>query len=335
MSSSAASGDADLPGAAAAGATIPVICGPTASGKSAIAMRLAARRDITIISADSRQIYRRFDIGTAKPSPDELRRIPHRGIDVVEATDRYSAAQWAALAEAAITEALGEERLPVVVGGTGFYISALFRPLFREPELDTARRLSVQRELGALSTDELRRWCQSLDPVRAQLGRAQLLRAIEVALLAGERLSDLHVARARPRTFRASYLLLDPGPVLASRISDRAVTMFDQGWPDEVRALMHDVPDDAPAWGATGYDIVRRFARGEVDRASALERVVIDTRQYAKRQRTWFRNQLANAEVVRVSGSEGEPAEKEGGGIVDAWVSELESRLRPAPRRRA
>jgi tRNA dimethylallyltransferase len=330
MSSSAASGDADLPGGSAGGATIPVICGPTASGKSAMAMQLAARRDVTIISADSRQIYRRFDIGTAKPSPDELRRVPHRAINVVDPTERYSAAQWAELAVAAINEALGEARLPIVVGGTGFYISALFRPLFQEPELDPARRLSLQRELGELPTDELRRWCRSLDPGRAHLGRAQLLRAIEVALLSGERLSNLQVARARPRAFLASYLLLDPGPVLAGRISDRAVAMFDQGWPDEVRALMDDVPDDAPAWGATGYDVVRRFVRGEVDRASALERVVVDTRQYAKRQRTWFRNQLANDDVVRVSGSDGEPTE--GRGSVDAWVSELESRLRSAPR---
>lgn len=327
MSSSAASGDADLPdggGGRATGATIPVICGPTASGKSAIAMRLAARRDITIISADSRQIYRRFDIGTAKPSADELRRVPHRGIDVVHPTERYSAAQWAQLAESAIHEALGEDRLPIVVGGTGFYISALFRPLFREPDLDHARRSPLQRELGELPTGELRRWCRSLDPARAHLGRAQLLRAIEVALLSGERLSDLHVARARPRTFRASYLLLDPGPVLARRISDRAIAMFDQGWPDEVRALIGDVPDDAPAWGATGYDMVRRFVRGAVDRGSALERVVIETRQYAKRQRTWFRNQLANDEVTRVGESDGED-------IVEAWVSELESRLRPHP----
>ena len=328
MSSSGASGDAEYAGA---DVTIPVICGPTASGKSAVAVRLAERFDITIISADSRQIYRRFDIGTAKPSPDELRRVPHRGIDVVDPGERYSAAQWAHLGEAAITEALDDGRLPVVVGGTGFYIGALFHPLFDEPELDGARRISLQRELGAMSTEELRRWCRTLDAARAHLGRAQLLRAIEVALLSGARLSDLHVARARPRTFRASYLLLDPGPVLPRRIGERAAAMFDRGWPDEVRALMHDVPDDAPAWGATGYDVVRRFVQGKVDRAAALERVVIDTRQYAKRQRTWFRHQLRNDEVARV----GEVVDGATEGMMNAWMGALELRLRSAQRRRA
>lgn len=315
MSSSAASGAAEH--ARAPGATIPVICGPTASGKSAIAMRLAERHDITIISADSRQIYRRFDIGTAKPSREEQSRVPHRGIDVVDPPDRYSAAQWAQLAVGAITESLAAARVPVVVGGTGFYISALFNPLFEEPELDPVKRLELQAALGEISTEELRRWCAALDPARAHLGRAQLLRAIEVAMLTGERVSDLHVGRARPRRFQARYLLLDPGPVLARRIEERAAAMFQQGWPDEVHALLHEVPENAAAWGATGYDMVRRLVRGEVDRVAALERVVIDTRQYAKRQRTWFRNQLLPDEVVHVTGMPDEPTDD----IVDRWMT--------------
>jgi tRNA dimethylallyltransferase len=327
MSSSAASGDAD-DGDARARATIPVICGPTASGKSAIAMQLAQRREITIISADSRQIYRRFDLGTAKPTVAETRAVPHRGIDIVEATDRYSAAQWADLADRSIDESLRHGRLPVIVGGTGFYISALFRPLFAEPDLDAGARRQIQESLAHASTDELRRWCLELDPARAHLGRAQLLRAIEVALMTGERLSDLHCARARSRRFRASYLLVDPGPDLATRIWTRATAMLDRGWPDEVRTLMRDVPEHAPAWGATGYETVRRLVRGEIDRAAALERVVIDTRQYAKRQRTWFRHQLAKDHVMRVGGDADEQTES----MVDGWMSEVEAGLRALQR---
>ena len=291
-------------------------------------MSLARRRETTTISPDPRQVYPRFDIGTAKPSADDRRMVPYRGIDVDEPEDRYSAAQWAELAEAAIGEAFRLGRIPVIVGGTGFYIRALFQPLFEEGELDPAARRRIQDSLKEASTDELRRWCAALDPARARLGRAQLLRAIEVALLTGQRLSDLHRARPRSRHFRASYLLVDPGSVLATRIVSRAESMLDQGWTDEVRTLMRDVPENAPAWGATGYETVRRMVRGEIDRAAALERVVIDTRQYAKRQRTWFRHQLAMDRVVRVDTAAGGQAER----IVDDWMHELEGGLRSSER---
>src|SRR3954447_9305196 len=124
------SSSADSDGAESPLTTVPVICGPTASGKSAVAMWLSLRRELLIISADSRQIYRSFDIGTAKPAPDELSRVPHVGADVVEPDQRYSAAEWTQMAQRAITEALAAGRLPIIVGGTGFYIAALFKPLW-------------------------------------------------------------------------------------------------------------------------------------------------------------------------------------------------------------
>ncbi len=324
MSSSAVSEGADAPGggqgSGAALATIPVICGPTASGKSAIAMWLAQRRDVLVISADSRQVYRRFDVGTAKPSRDDLRRVVHRGVDVVEPTERFSAAHWVTLAEDAIRDAADAGKLPLVVGGTGFYISALFRPLWAEPPLDVRRREALQERLDPLATEELRRWCASLDPVRAQLGRAQLLRAIEVALLTGERLSDLHVAQARPGAYRASYLLVDPGTELPARVAARAAAMFDAGWPDEVRQLLEDVPADAPGWNATGYEVVRQYVRGELDQAGAMDRVVIETRQYAKRQRTWFRHQLGADRVHRLA-----PNATGWQETVDRWITDVEA----------
>ena len=319
------SSSADLEGAEhpASLATIPVICGPTASGKTAIANWLSRRWEILVISADSRQIYRGFDIGTAKPSPEEQARVPYAGIDVVDPTERYSAAEWCVLAQRAIHEALATGRIPLIVGGTGFYIGALFKPLWSQPTLDLERRAAVQDALADHTTDELRRWCSALDPARAHLGRAQLLRTVEVALLTGARLSAQHVAHARPAVFRASYLLVDPATELPSRIVARAAAMLDGGWVEEVRELVRATSPAAPAWNAAGYDAVRRHVLGELDRDTALERVVIETRQYAKRQRTWFRHQVEPDRTHRlVSGASGWQE------TVDRWITELEATMR-------
>jgi tRNA dimethylallyltransferase len=291
-------------------------------------MWLSLRREIVIISADSRQIYRGFDVGTAKPTRAEQKKVVHRGLDVVEPTERYSAADWVTLAQRSVHEALSTGKLPVIVGGTGFYIGALFRPLWAQPALDPERRVAIQSTLGGLSTDELRRWCESIDPARAHLGRAQLMRAIEVALLTGERLSELHVAHARPPAYAASYLLVDPGTELPARITSRATAMLDGGWPEEVRCLIDAVPADAPAWHATGYEIVRQYVRGELDRSTALDRVVIETRQYAKRQRTWFRHQLGRDRVQRlIPGASGWQE------VVDRWITEAGATMGEAQER--
>jgi tRNA dimethylallyltransferase len=291
---------------------VPVICGPTASGKSAIALWLAKRAPITVIAADSRQIYRGFDIGTAKPTAIERAAVPHRGIDLVAPTERYSAATWAADADRWIDEARVAGREPIVVGGTGFYLRALFEPLFHEPELDQARRHALQRVLAQLSLSDLARWTQALDPARAHFGRTQLLRAIEVALLTGHRLSVLHRERARPARRTARYLVVDPGPALATRIVDRLDAMIAGGWVNEVQRLTREVPGDAPAWKATGYRVMRDCVRGAIDLSAAREQILIETRQYAKRQRTWLRHQLDAGLVTRV-----DP-------LADSWPEQVE-----------
>nr|MBA3672943.1 tRNA (adenosine(37)-N6)-dimethylallyltransferase MiaA [Gemmatimonadaceae bacterium] len=181
---------------------IRVICGPTAAGKSAVAMRLAGQSNSSIISADSRQLYSGFDVGTAKPPPAHRLAVPHFGIDVRAPTERASAAWWAQAADGWLRDTLAQGRSPVVVGGTGLYLRALFGTFFDEPPMDDARRRPLQEMLGTLSHAELQRWVEQLDPARAGLGRTQLLRAIEIALLTGRRVSDLHRELVRPPRWR-------------------------------------------------------------------------------------------------------------------------------------
>ncbi|MGH7656235.1 MAG: tRNA (adenosine(37)-N6)-dimethylallyltransferase MiaA [Gemmatimonadaceae bacterium] len=302
MSSSAASDDAEL----------RIVCGPTAAGKSAVAMSLAVRHGLTIVSADSRQIYRGFDIGTAKPSTEDRARVPHRGVDVAAPTERWSAARFASDAAAWIAESGAARTL--VVGGTGFYLGALTAPLDSSPALDAARRDALAAELAHIGTAELRRWVVTLDPARAQLGRAQLLRAAEVALLTGRRLSDFHRDAPGAPVPRARWLVVDPGPRLHGQIAHRLDAMLAAGWTDEVRALDLTVASDAPAWQACGYASIRKQLRGELGAAAARDAILIATRQYAKRQRTWFRHQLEGQRVLRI-----DPHDPACDAIVDRW----------------
>lgn len=279
---------------------VHVICGPTAAGKTRAALELARFGDVAVVSADSRQLYRGFDVGTAKPTAAERRAVAHFGLDVLEPTERASAAWWASQADDWLRQIRARGQTPIVVGGTGLYLRALFGHLFSEPSMDPARRLGLQGELDALPLEELRRWAARLDPPRAHLGRTQLLRAIEIALLTGRRLSELHHEHRTPPRWRARYLLVDAGPALAERIARRTSAMFSEGWVEEVRELSRTVPPDAPAWNASGYRTVRAMVNHQLAPGQALERVVIETRQYAKRQRTWFRHQLAGEDVTPV-----------------------------------
>jgi tRNA dimethylallyltransferase len=301
-----------------AGAETGVIVGPTAAGKSALAMWLAERHPIMIVSADSRQIYRRFDVGTAKPSAEERARVPHAGLDIVNPTERFSAFSWAASAARWVSDARLSGRTPLIVGGTGLYVRALVEPSFWEPEVDPARRAAIQEVIGRMPTTDLRRWVDLLDAERTHLGRTQLIRAVEVALLTGRRLSSLYREAPRPPSATASYLVVDPGPLLRDRISSRARSMLDGNWQAEVSLLVGDVPDDAPAWQSTGYRTVRSHVRGELSLESALEQIVVATRQYAKRQRTWFRNQLPPERVTHV-----DPYARDWETVVSGWYERL------------
>lgn len=281
------------------------IVGPTAAGKSAVAMQLAQQFGLAIISADSRQVYRGFDVGTAKPTAAERALVPHYGIDVADPAERYSAHRWAESAHVWRRDAEATGRAPLIVGGTGLYVRALVEPLDAVPALDVDRRAALAPFLDALSMPELERWCTRLDPARAPLGRTQRLRAIETALLSGRRLSDSlrpsDAGAARTSSIRARYLVVDPGPILATRIEQRVHHMLQAGWEEEITRLMTITAHDAPAWKASGYAVLREAVEGRMSRAAAIERVIIETRQYAKRQRTWFRHQLPAAQVTSLN----------------------------------
>lgn len=280
----------------------PVACivGPTAAGKSALAMALAEAEGLAIVSADSRQVYSGFDVGTAKPTREERERVPHYGVDVADPRERYSAHRWATEAEHWCTTARQANTVPVIVGGTGLYVRAFVQPLAAVPELDGDRRAALEPWLDSLDRETLQRWCERLDPARASLGRTQQLRAVETALLAGTRLSD-HLAAHTPAARPARYLLVDPGPVLATRIAERVRNMVRNGFVEEIERLRGIVPPEAPAWNASGYGVMRAAVEGEMAMTEAIERVIIETRQYAKRQRTWFRHQLPAEHVTYVN----------------------------------
>jgi tRNA dimethylallyltransferase len=302
-------------------AELRIIAGPTGAGKSALALALAQATGARIISADSRQIYRQFDIGTAKPTAAERALLPHAGVDVAEPTERWSAAKWADAATAWLAEDAAMGRPSLIVGGTGLWLQALVRPLADTPEMDPTRRAEVQAQLADVATPALREMVERLDPPRATLGRAQLLRAAEVALVTGTRLSEWH-ARGSTRPVRsARWLLVDPGPPLAARLDARRAGMLRAGWLDEVRHLAATVPEDAPAWNACGYREIREVVRGTQALDAAMEAVRISTRQYAKRQRTWFRNQLDDVgPVTRL-----DPADASAADVAERWFSQRDA----------
>jgi tRNA dimethylallyltransferase len=302
------------------GGDLRIIAGPTGAGKSAIALALAERHGALIVSADSRQVYRGFDIGTAKPTAAERERVAHEGVDVADPVERWSAARWAGEAERWIDDATARGQPVLVVGGTGFWLQALVRPLADEPVMDPARRIAVQSELSQLDTATLRRWVAELDPPLSgeRQGRAQLLRAAEVALVSGTRLSDWHAAGASRPGRRARWLIVDPLEALHGRIEARLDAMFDGGWPEEVRGLIPRVPPDAPAWNACGYREIRAMVDGQpgITEDGTRQAVLIATRQYAKRQRTWFRNQLDGERVRRL-----DPRARDAGERAERWFA--------------
>ncbi|HEV8358495.1 MAG TPA: tRNA (adenosine(37)-N6)-dimethylallyltransferase MiaA [Gemmatimonadales bacterium] len=276
------------------GDSLPILVGPTAVGKTAVVLALAAHLPLEVISADSRQVYRRLDIGTAKPSRRERQRVPHHGLDLVDPGERYSAGRFAREATGWIEEVRSRGRLPVVVGGTGLYIRALADGLFVEPPLDLERRRSLEHWISGLSVTELVRWAGRLDPGFAAGGRQRATRAIEVALLTGHPLTAWHERASGEGAVVPWYVRFTaPRPVLHQRIRVRSEEMLRRGLVQEVAAVLSEGhPPDAPGLDGVGIREAVEYLHGRRSLETVADGLAASTRRYAKRQETWFRHQL-------------------------------------------
>jgi tRNA dimethylallyltransferase len=295
-----------------------VLVGPTAVGKTAVALALSGHWPLEVISADSRQVYRRLDIGTAKPTFRERARVPHRGLDLVEPGTRYSAGRFAQEAAGWVADMRNRGKLPVVVGGTGLYVRALAEGLFHEPELDPARRRSLDAFTARLEPLELLRWAGRLDPGFRGGGRQRAARAIEVALLTGYPLTHWQEVARSGGAIRPWYVVLTlPRPVLHQRIVRRAEEMVRRGVIEEVAAVLAEGhPPSAPGLDGVGIREAVEYLHGRRPRESVAEAIGVSTRQYAKRQETWFRHQLGG-EVVTLDATRS--PERVAGEIARLW----------------
>src|SRR5580658_759944 len=278
---------------------LPVVLGPTGSGKSALALRIAASVGGEIVNCDSLQVYRGFDIGTAKVPAAERRGIRHHLIDVIDPDQLFTAGDYARVASAALREIAGRGRIPVVAGGTGFYLRALLDGLFPGPARDEELRTRLERREERRS-GSLHRILQRLDPAASARihpnDKNKTMRALEVRLIEGRPLSSLFERGREPLTgFRPIKLGLDPPrELLYARLNARASALFERGLVDEVRQLLAaGVARGAKPFESLGYKQALQVVEGSLTLEDALESTQLETRRYAKRQITWFRKEHA------------------------------------------
>jgi tRNA dimethylallyltransferase len=278
---------------------IYAIVGSTASGKTALGVELALRVGGEIINCDSVQIYKKIQIATAKPSEEEKRGVPHHLIDYVAPEINYTAADWAADAARKISEIEARGRIPILVGGTGFYLNALRRPFFESPKTDENLREKLRRIKKNKGAEHLHKILCRVDKASAEKlfprDYVRTMRALEVFFQTGNRLSDVQPNRAEAPEFAARikiFALSPPRDLLYERINLRAEMHFENGLVEEVKNLKaKGLRDDTNALGAHGYRRVCEYLRGERILESAVEQTKQDVRNYAKRQMTWFRRE--------------------------------------------
>jgi tRNA dimethylallyltransferase len=275
-----------------------VIVGPTGSGKSDLALHLAGVLDGEIVNCDSMQIYRGFDIGTAKPTAADRAQVPHHLFDIAGPEDTFTAGEYANLARDVVTGIARRGRLPIVVGGTGFYLRALLDGLFTGPGRDPALRARLEKH-ESRRPGSLHRILRRVDPSSASRIHVRdirkLVRALEVCITAGEPLSRMFASgRDALQGFRVAKLGLNPPrQILYERLNVRSRRLFDQGLLEEVRSLLaHGVSNTAKPFESIGYKEALACLRGELRLDQAIEITARNTRRYAKRQWTWWRKEL-------------------------------------------
>jgi len=280
---------------------LAILVGPTAVGKTAIALQLAQRFAAHIINADSLQLYRELDIGTAKPTLEERRLVPHHLIDVVSPPEPYDAARYGREARQIVARLHQQGILPLVVGGTGLYLKALLHGLFDTPPVPEALRRRLRQELHDLGLPALYERLLKIDPLTARRLHPQdtyrILRALEVLEATGQPLAALQAAHRFPaspyRTLKLGLTL--PREELYERINLRVEAMLAQGWLTEVEGLLSRYPPDLKPLNSLGYRHLVAYLLGRLSFPAAVAAIKRDTRRYAKRQLTWFR---ADPEII-------------------------------------
>ena len=278
---------------------IYAIAGPTASGKTALAVELALKVGGEVVNFDSVQIYQGINIATAKPTEEEKRGVEHHLIDYVDPNVIYTAGDWARDAAEKIVEIEGRGRVPILVGGTGFYFRTLRQPLFDSPKTDADLRERFRKIQDRHGAEHLHRMLTRVDPDAAAnlqpRDAVRVIRALEVYFQTGEPISAQQPNRAEPPEFASRILLFvlnPPREDLYEKINERTEQHFAAGLVGEVRRLRDaGVRDDTNALGAHAYRRVCEYLRVERDLPSAIEQSKQDVRNYAKRQLTWFRRE--------------------------------------------
>jgi tRNA dimethylallyltransferase len=275
-----------------------VVLGPTASGKTALSLAIAERFQGEIVNCDSVAMYRRFDIGTAKPTAAERARAPHHLIDCVDPTGTVTAGEYSRRSRAALEEIKAHGHLPIVVGGTGLYLRALLEGLFPGPQRSEKLRERLRELAASRGSAYLQRLLRHLDRAAAEKIHAndtpKLVRAIEVCLASRQKITELWQQQERDalRGFRILRLGLDPDrQALYERINDRAQVMFENGLVEETRSLIEKYGDAAGPLSSLGYRQAVQLLHGELTREQAIQAAQQAHRNYAKRQMTWFRRE--------------------------------------------
>lgn len=273
-----------------------VIAGPTAVGKTELALQLARRHPVEIISADSMQVYKYLKIGTDKPTPEQLKGIPYHLIDFVDPSEQFNVAEFVRLADKKITEITQQEKIPLVVGGTGMYIKALLYGIFEEPSKDPEVRKELLARLKNEGLDSLYAELQNIDPEAASRihpsDRLRILRALEVFYVTGKKISVLQrESKVESPRYKFHLIVLNrERSELYQRIDQRVDKMIKDGLIEEVKELLHQGYDEnSPALKALGYRHVVAYLRGKTSLEETIRLIKRDTRHYAKRQLTWFR----------------------------------------------
>ena len=273
------------------------ILGPTASGKTSLSLALAEQLQGEIVSCDSVAVYREFEIGTAKPSPEGRASVPHHLIDVVSPAEVFTAGDYSRLARKALHEIRDRHRLPIVVGGTGLYLRALFEGLFAGPLRSEELRQRLRLRAAQRGPQYVHRMLRRLDPAASEVihcnDMAKTVRALEICIGSRRRMTDLWQQGREPlEGFRVLRLGLNPDrETLYQRINLRAREMFQHGLAEETQALLHRYGGTAGALNSLGYKQAMQHLRGELTLDQAITLAQQGHRNYAKRQMTWFRRE--------------------------------------------